>query len=121
MQPDAKRANCTPHPASIRSSLLMAIHYPKNLIGRCKQARLMPVSIGIGADIQWQGGVSVAKQLQLLAFLQTCQAEFPLDALPPPKHRFAKDGNDKTIKTPPPPTVTPGTTNDSPMVPPKKK
>lgn len=68
----------------------MAIHYPKNLVGRCKAAKLVPVSIGIGADIHWQGGVDTPTQLRLLAMLQECQRAFPLESLPPPVRRVPK-------------------------------
>jgi len=68
----------------------MAVHYQKSLIGRIKAAKLVPVTIAIGGDIQWQGGVTVGEQLELLSFLQRMQSSHPIENLPPAKDRSTK-------------------------------
>lgn len=59
------------------------MRYDQGLIGRCKAADLCPVTIAIGREIEWQGGVSREVQLHLLSLLQSCQADFPPEMLPP--------------------------------------
>lgn len=61
----------------------MGVHYPRNLIGRIRSARLVPVTIAVGSDICWQGGVTVGEQLSLLATLQEMERRHPVDSLPP--------------------------------------
>jgi hypothetical protein len=65
----------------------MAVHYPKNFIGRCRLAKLVPVTIDVGGGICWQGGITVDEQMKLLAIMQDLSAKHPEDKLPPPKTR----------------------------------
>ena len=60
----------------------MGVRYDRGIVGRCKQADLCPVTIAIGREIEWQGGVSREVQLHLLELLQSCQRDFPPSALP---------------------------------------
>ncbi len=65
----------------------MAVRYDRGIVGRCKQADLCPVTIAIGREIEWQGGVSREVQLHLLELLQSCQRDFPPSELPEAKVR----------------------------------
>jgi hypothetical protein len=85
----------------------MGAKYTRGIIGRINKAKLKAVTIGIGGDILWQGGVDLATQLKLLAFLQDCEARFPVDKLPPPDSDDEPSPSANVTGHAPPPATAP--------------
>lgn len=90
------------------------VRYDKGLMGRCRAAGLCPVTIAIGREIVWSGGVSREVQIHLLELLTQCQAEFPPDALPEVVSRVRRqstepsaNGTPKTVDLTTPDTIAP--------------
>ena len=80
----------------------MGVHYPRNLIGRIRAAKLLPVTIAIGGDICWQGGVTLGEQLAILGTLQEMERRHPVDQLPAAVERGGEDDDDDTTLSPVP-------------------
>lgn len=55
----------------------MGVHFERGVVGGVKHLGRKPVTLGIGIDMVWQGGVDTADQLKLLALMQEFEKKYP--------------------------------------------
>ena len=79
----------------------MGVHYARGLIGRIRAAKLTPVTLAVGSEIVWQGGVTIGEQLAILATIQEMERRHPLSALPVGKDDDHTDDDTMVLLTPP--------------------
>jgi hypothetical protein len=55
----------------------MSVHYDRGFIGQCKSKGLRPVTLAVGMELVFQGGVSVADQMRVNSLMQELAQKYP--------------------------------------------